>query len=334
LSGQGWLRGVSDAGFTQSFGHGLGGFGESDSGMASWMSVETSRRVPFLALEMNTVLLYVLYSLSAADVDEHAPVVVRLVYLALWVQTYMDYQARIGVRRAGGGAGGSTTDMEEDSPMGTGVDGEQSLEALILAEMKKLDLPTAHTHQPSGSCDNAVANVDAELGSLETYVQRCTLPFLWRARLLLCVLSGDMAMASFAPDNADGRAGAGALAAEWRASVAALRLPVEEMGGGLMPQVGEYSRELVRGWLSELEAARHNSCWALVWQAFARPQDLGFPLLIPLPDLYHDLYMTYRWCARMLECACVSWCFVCVLRISVSPRLPAGSCIWQDPFMQ
>jgi hypothetical protein len=23
-------------------------------------------------------------------------------------------------------------------------------------------------------------------------------------------------------------------------------------------------------------------------------QELGFPLLIPLPDLYHDLYMTYR----------------------------------------
>jgi hypothetical protein len=275
-----------------------GGLVDVDAGMVS-ASMETSE-VPFLALEMNSVLLYVLYSLPASEVEEYGPVLVRLIYLALFVQMCMDYHAHLMAAADASAAAGGVA-MDTDSPLDAS---SLNLEALILSEMRQLDLPLALAHSSrlvsaSGAAAAhgvAAARAEAkELGSLESYVYRCSLPFLRRCRLLLCVHSGDTTLAPPVPTAGAAALGSAAsLESEWRAAMAALRLPMTE--GSVIPAVGEYSRELVRGWMRELEPARRDcSCWPLVWQAFPRPQDLGFPLLIPLPDLYHDLYMTYRY---------------------------------------
>ena len=253
--------------------------------------------VPFLALEMNSVLLHVVYAMSAADVDEHGQVLFRLVYLALFVQIFVNYHAQRHFRE--GCQEMAAVVMEQDGP-----GGESALEALILREMRQLDLPAALVQAwrarsmpavPAVSDDAAgspVAGVGGwgaggEPESLEAYVHKCTLPFLRRARLLLAVHSGNLAIAP-------ARSAAVGLAGEWRACMAALRLPVGAPGEGVMPNIGEYCMDLVQGWLRELDPVRRNGSWPSVWQAFALPQHLGHPLLIPLPDLYHDLYMAYR----------------------------------------
>jgi hypothetical protein len=70
--------------------------------------------VPFLALEMNSVLLYLLYALPAADLEANRAVLVRLVYLALLVQIVMDYHAHL--MAAGNGSGCAA--MDQDTPAG------------------------------------------------------------------------------------------------------------------------------------------------------------------------------------------------------------------------
>jgi hypothetical protein len=263
--------------------------GQGDASMLP-MSLEVNS-VPFLAVEMNSVLLYVLYSISAAEVDEHGPTLVRLVFLALSVQICIDYHAQMLL---GGGGAAAASAMEEDAPAD---DDTQSLEALILAEIRQLDLPAAVAQVSSAAASaharGFAAQADtAELGSLESYFHRCSLPFLRRARFLLSVHSGDTL-----PAAAAASLGAASLRDEWRAAMAALQLPVGD--GACVPLVGEYCKGLVRGWLRELAPLRTDArgaatYWPMLLKAFPRPQDLGFPVLIPLPDLYHDLYMTYR----------------------------------------
>ena len=278
--------------------------GHGDTGMLP-MRVEM-KDVPFLAMEMNSVLLYVLYSLSASDVDERGPLLLRLVYLGLFVQICMDYNAHFP-RSANDSA---AIAMDEDSPA------EESLESLILAEIRQLELQNTLASSSSGAMSSetsAQAPFErlkaAELGSLESYVYRCSLPFLRRARFLLSIHSGDSLPALAAGSASPGPVSS--LKEEWLAAMAALQLPVKE--GTPVPAVGEFCKELVRGWLRELAAVQADPrgaviCWPLLQQAFSKPQELGFPLLIPLPDLYHDLYMTYRSSVPILPFRGLGYC--------------------------
>lgn len=237
-----------------------------------------SEGLPFLALDMNSVLLYMLYWISAAEVEEHGHMLVRLVYLALFVQMCMDYHVQL---MASSDVAAEVA-MDEDTP----ADSSLGLEALILSEIRNLQLPAAllHARCASAAAASQESNTRTDLGAFESYVYRCSLPFLRRARFLLAVHSGDVAFATANTAPAS-------IEEEWKGMMSSLLLPVSS----LAPQVGEFSRELVRGWLRQLQPARRDaSCWRLIWQGFPTPQELGFPLLIPLPDLYHDLFMTYR----------------------------------------
>ena len=278
---------------------------------------------PFLALDMNSVLLYMLYWISAAEVEEHGHILLRLVYLALFVQMCLDYH----VQRMASSDGAAEVAMDEDTP----ADSSLSLEALILSEIRHLQLPAALAHARSASAAAAAhqgvaaaRSTAADLGTFEAYVYRCSLPFLRRARFLLCVHSGDMALAPTSAAHAS-------IEEEWKATMAALCLPVSP--GSPVPQVGDFSRELVRGWLRQLQpATRDASCWPLIWQGFPAPQELGFPLLIPLPDLYHDLFMTYR----DHKCTCCghvphrpALCLICGMVPAVPSRSAHVHALWQ-----
>ena len=244
-----------------------------------------SEGLPFLALDMNSVLLYMLYWISAAEVEEHGHMLVRLVYLALFVQMCMDYHVQL---MASSDVAAEVA-MDEDTP----ADSSLGLEALILSEIRNLQLPAALSHARCTSVAAAsqegaagASSTRTDLGAFESYVYRCSLPFLRRARFLLNVHSGDVAFAT-------ANAAPASIEEEWKAIMSSLLLPVSP--GSLAPQVGDFSRELVRGWIRQLQPARRDAgCWRLIWQGFPTPQELGFPLLIPLPDLYHDLFMTYR----------------------------------------
>ena len=246
---------------------GHGEFEEEEGGMSS-ISVESSE-VPFLALEMNSVLLYLLYSLPAAEVEEHGAVVVRLVYLALFVQICMDYHAHLFAGREGSSV--AAIGMDQETASDASQNAVDNLEALILSEMRQLELPAALARSRLAS-NGAVAvaveggavagSMGRGVGSLESYVFRCSLPFLRRARFLMCVHSGDMSLAPAATSISCSTTAS--LEAEWRAAMEALRLPVAP--SGVVPAVGEYSQQLVRGWLRELEPAKRDaSCWPLVY---------------------------------------------------------------------
>jgi len=181
----------------------------------------------------------------------------------------MDYHAHLFAGREGSSV--AAIGMDQETASDASQNAVDNLEALILSEMRQLELPAALARSRLAS-NGAVAvaveggavagSMGRGVGSLESYVFRCSLPFLRRARFLMCVHSGDMSLAPAATSISCSTTAS--LEAEWRAAMEALRLPVAP--SGVVPAVGEYSQQLVRGWLRELEPAKRDaSCWPLVY---------------------------------------------------------------------
>ena len=157
--------------------------------------------------------------------------------------------------RVGGGSGGADADAGQQAQEGSAAGGG------------------------AGAGAGHDGSLDSLLGEC---VRTCTLSFLRKAGIAFHVRFGDPM-----PD-----AVRKCTRGEWEELARAAGIPYDKFT--CLPEVGEESLKLVKGWAAGLKAAGAEHRAGVLRFSLPAPASAGFPLLVQLPELYHDLYMSHR----------------------------------------
>lgn len=251
-----------------------GGAGEGEVGEGEEGEGE---ELPLLCRDMYSTLVRLVYMMPHEAAVRHRGVLRRACFLAACVQAFVAFHLKGrarglvgGPRRAWGDSGPLAACLREElggDALGDVLEWDTDVLARWLPE-------PVHDAAPSSGGLNAL---------LADCVRACTHSFLRKSAMLYHVRYGEPL-----PDAARGRCGQ----AEWDSLARCAGLQWDP--ATLLPPVGGVGLKLASLWAAELRLCSVERRQELLPASLPPPATAGFPLMVTLPELYHDLYMSYR----------------------------------------